>query len=676
MEGISFIIFSSNNAGTIERSIKSVIQTIPSNYKHYSIIVFDKSSTDGTAGVLEKIGEKFNTISVIYDQKDGVEIQQLFHDDQAEYIIVLDAGVILKEGCIGNLLSVLTKSKNVLLAGAKVNLLNHTLNRAGRVHEACSSKNSGLENIRHTYRHLPDSLPLAQIASEPEILKTMCYGIRNKDLHDLFPDGTDLRELTLKELCLRIRQHEGKIRYQPDAAVIKLNENEAPGFMFAIFDPDSDINEGIPGLNEEMQRIREDLEIALANNRITEVFSTGNSGFKEHFRLENLPGRIQDHCIRINKFKKEGRVIFPSLSFKDKTSLIVKAEVESLEMTSLFLKYKTKSEPSYSLKKSYTSNIFPGRQLVLFSFISDHLSGELGFELSNLTDDFIIRSVKIYSYDNPDRENSLVSVIIPCFNQGEFLDETLDSLKNIDKNKYELIIVDDGSNDPVTLAKFRELESGGYSIHHQKNKGLGAARNMGIRLAKGNYILPLDSDNKIRPVYIDRGIEILDMHPETGVVYGDVQRFGDSDRIVFVPEFDPVRLLIENTIDACALFRKEIWEQVGGYEEHMVGYQDWAFWMAITATENWSFSHIDDVVFDYRIRQGSMVSNTKRYHWEMVDHMLTTNISFFRREFRKLYKNYYQTFGIHSTTRITGHETLFGSIGIHFRHFLGRFRKK
>jgi glycosyltransferase involved in cell wall biosynthesis len=672
MEGISFIIFSSNNVCTIERSVKSVIQTIPSNFKHFSITIFDKTSADGTAGILKKLQGIIDNFSVVFDRPDGIEIQHLFNDDQAEYIIVLDAGVILDEGCIAGLVSALKKSEDILLAGAKVSLFNHTLIRAGRVHEVSSKKDKGLSVIRHTYRHLPDSLPLAQIASEPEIMKTMCYAIRNKDLHDLFPGGTGLEELNLKELCLRIRQKGGRIRYQPDAAVIKMNENAPPGFMFAISQPDYDNNnnDNIPGLEEEMDRIRQDLEIALAEKRILEIFSTGSSGFKGNFRLENARGEIRGDGIRINKIKGQGRIIFPLLQYKDKTTLIVKAEVGSKENTTLYLNYKTRSDHDFSQKKSFALNVFPGRQLVLFSFLSDHLYGELSFELKDLAGDFIVNSVKVYSYENPSRKRSMVSVIIPCFNQGEFLDDALDSLKKIDKEKYEVIIVNDGSDDPGTLEKFRELESRGYFVHHQKNKGLGAARNEGIRLAKGNYILPLDSDNKIRPIYIDRGIEILDMHPETGVVYGDVQRFGDSDRLIIVQEFNPVRLLMENTIDACALFRKEVWEQVGGYEENMVGYQDWAFWLAIAATENWGFYHIDDVVFDYRIRSGSMVSNTKRYHYEMLDHMLVSNISFFRREFRKLYSQKFYGADASALKRNSGHETLLGSIRIHVKHFI------
>jgi glycosyltransferase involved in cell wall biosynthesis len=676
MEGISFIIFSSNNSRTIGRSIKSVIQTIPSTFKHFSITVFDQSSIDGSAGIIKKTGEKYKPLSVVFDSPDGLTIQQVFNDNLAEYIIVLDANTVLEEGGIVNLISTLEKSEDILMAGAKVKMYNHTLTRAGRVYGTFCENEEGPEPFRQTYYHLPDSLPMAQIICEPDIISTLCYAMRSKDFHDLYPDGSDLRKLNLRELCFRIKQKGGRVCYQPKASVLKLIDFIPKGFMFNIDSPESTEIIALPDIEQEADRIRKDIETALAQKRIEEFFSSKKSGFNGYFSLENAHGNVLKDLIKIKSSDQVTIIGFPALKYYDKSTLIVVAEIESHEKTSLLLKYKTKADPSFSDKKSYNSRIFPGRQIILFSFVSDHLSGNFHFELEQVCQEITFRSIEIYCYIDPRRLKSMVSVVIPCYNHGEFLDEAVGSLEGVDKEKYEVIIVDDGSDDPATTEKLRELETKGYFVLHQENKGLGAARNEGIRMAKGNYILPLDSDNKLRPIYISRGIEILDMHPDTGVIYGDVQQFGNSDNMVNVPEFDPKALLIQNFIDACALFRKEVWEQVGGYEENMVGYQDWAFWMAIAATENWSFYHIDDIVFDYRIRQGSMVSNTKRYHYALSDYMLAKNISFFRREFQKLYfqnKNNNHTVPI----RRGGHETLLGSIRIHLQHFFTtRIRRK
>jgi glycosyltransferase involved in cell wall biosynthesis len=417
--------------------------------------------------------------------------------------------------------------------------------------------------------------------------------------------------------------------------------------------------------------------ISITENRSRCLFSSLKEGFKWNFKIEGAPFSVAKDKLKLRTTNRLVNIYFTVPSIQNNYSLLVIAEVESQEKSTLRLKYKTKSEPFYSDKKSYSRHVSAGRQLMQFSLITDHLSGELCFELAELRKEFVFRSLEIFSNANPRREKSMVSVVIPCYNQGEFLDEALEGLNGADKGKFEVIIVNDGSDDPPTLEKFRDLELKGYFIVHQENKGLGAARNEGIRHAKGNYILPLDCDNKIRPVYIERGIEILDMHPDQGVVYGDVQRFGDSDEIVRVPEFDPKKLIIKNCIDACAVYRKEIWEQVGGYEEKMkvAGYEDWAFWLDIAATKKWNFFHLDEIAFEYRMRSGSMVTNTKRYHEELANYMFVKNIDFIRLEYHKLYQQKSYQKRTLKPCRNKDYDTVLGCMRIHLNHFLKQFLK-
>lgn len=677
MEGISFVIFSSNNARTIGRSIKSIIQTMPPGFKQFSITVFDKASSDGTAGVLKKLCSEYDNISVVYDKTDGLAVQQVFHDNMAGYILVTDASAFFEKGCISELISALDEDENILLTGAKVRLYNHTLSNAGRINENIIGFDETKAFIRHLYHHLPESLPLSQIPFEPEIISTLCYAIRSNDFNLLFPANTSLRDLTLGELCFRIRHKRGRIRYVPGAVMTRLHDNASPGFMFAINPADLPKFKLIPGFEEMPSRINEDIRVALAQNLVSEVFSSKKSGFKGNFILEKATGSVFNDHIHINKSGGQARIYFPRMNYEEQTNLIIMAELEVNDRTSMLLKYATKTDPVYSDKKSYLAHLYTGKQFRVFAMPAGHMTGELCFEFPAETGNVSVRNIEIYKYADLPREKSLISIVIPCYNHGEFLDEALESLKRTSKEKYEVIIVNDGSNDPQTLEKFRELESKGYFVVHQENKGLGAARNEGIRLARGNYILPLDSDNRIRPVYIERGIEILDMHPGIGVVYGDVQRFGDSDDLVEIPEFDPVLQMMQNTIDACAMFRKEVWEEICGYEENMVGYQDWAFWMAIAATENWGFFHIDDIVFDYRIRKGSMVSNTKRYHSELRNYILTRNISFVGKAFQKLYTKHEAVKLSMTARKVTGHETVMGSLRIHWRNFIdARFKRK
>ncbi|MGL5195420.1 MAG: glycosyltransferase family A protein, partial [Chroococcales cyanobacterium] len=116
-----------------------------------------------------------------------------------------------------------------------------------------------------------------------------------------------------------------------------------------------------------------------------------------------------------------------------------------------------------------------------------------------------------------------VSVIIPCYNQGEFVLEAIASVESCQDPVYEILIVNDGSTSPVTQKVLTYLEKKGYQVIHQSNQGLAAARNTGIKKAQGRYILPLDADNKIKPDYITEAVAILDEHPEVGVVYGNAE---------------------------------------------------------------------------------------------------------------------------------------------------------
>ena len=100
-----------------------------------------------------------------------------------------------------------------------------------------------------------------------------------------------------------------------------------------------------------------------------------------------------------------------------------------------------------------------------------------------------------------------ISIIIPCYNMGSFVDEAIQSVQQYpDDEVYEIIVVNDGSNDSITINKLKEIEDSGIRVIHQKNKGLGNARNMGVEAAQGIYILPLDADNKILPEYISEGM--------------------------------------------------------------------------------------------------------------------------------------------------------------------------
>ena len=205
-----------------------------------------------------------------------------------------------------------------------------------------------------------------------------------------------------------------------------------------------------------------------------------------------------------------------------------------------------------------------------------------------------------------------VSVAIPCFNHGEFLQEAVTSVTNIKRDDVELIVVDDGSTDDRTRAEMDKLSAEGIHVIRQENKGLAAARNAAIAASGGEYILPLDADNRLRPAYIDHGIRILDNEPRVGVVYGDAEYIGTRSGRWRVGPFERRRLIESNYIDACAIIRRSVWIENNGYDHTMPiqGAEDWDFWLS-TLEHGWQFAYVPEVLFDYRVAEESMITRLR-----------------------------------------------------------------
>lgn len=227
---------------------------------------------------------------------------------------------------------------------------------------------------------------------------------------------------------------------------------------------------------------------------------------------------------------------------------------------------------------------------------------------------------------------------------GNYIVEATQSVQQYpDDEIYEIIVVNDGSDDTNTINKLQQLEDKGIKIIHQENKGLGNARNTGIWAAKGEYILPLDADNKILPDYITQSIEILDKFSAISIVYGNALFFGDVNEIKKIHEFSIEELLKENYIDACAVFRKAMWETVGGFDERMpvMGWEDWDFWLR-AFFKGFKFKHIDKVLFEYRVRHDSMIQTTKNHQEELINYIFNKPELADARELRKSFQRLYE----------------------------------
>ncbi|EFA7890871.1 glycosyltransferase, partial [Escherichia coli] len=206
--------------------------------------------------------------------------------------------------------------------------------------------------------------------------------------------------------------------------------------------------------------------------------------------------------------------------------------------------------------------------------------------------------------------NELVSIIIPLYNQGEYIEETLNSVKQQSYSNYELIIVDDGSNDQFTIEKIKELRFKGYTIISKQNGGLASARNEGIRNATGKYIIVLDSDDIIHRDYIKNLLEVI-TNTKARIVYSKALLFEYRTGMWMLPSFTMRRMLKSNIIFCSAMYYREDWFNVGGYDESLrTGLEDWDFWLSLIGlynNHNDIVARVNKPLFFYRIRRNSML---------------------------------------------------------------------
>lgn len=210
-----------------------------------------------------------------------------------------------------------------------------------------------------------------------------------------------------------------------------------------------------------------------------------------------------------------------------------------------------------------------------------------------------------------------VAVLIPCFDDGATLEQAVDSALGQDE-AAEVVVVDDGSTDPATLAAFDRLAARGVRVVHQPNRGPGAARMAALGATSAPAVLPLDADDLLPPGALRSLREALDAHPEVGAVWGWYQRFGQGSWVQRTsPRLDPWHITHQNDL-APALFRRSALALVGGWGLRSA-YEDWDLWMAL-AEHGVPGLGIPRVTYHYRLHGLRRLGEASRGHGsERVD---------------------------------------------------------
>jgi len=221
-----------------------------------------------------------------------------------------------------------------------------------------------------------------------------------------------------------------------------------------------------------------------------------------------------------------------------------------------------------------------------------------------------------------------VTIVIPSYRHAHYLKECLESLVGQTFAAWKAIVVDDHSPDEEQIRKV--VEGFGDAririVRHEKNSGLGASRNTGIREADTEFVLPLDSDDKLALDCLESMVPVLAADPTLDCVFPNVQKFGRSNELTVFhgPEGGANLVRVEDTLPgAGTMMRRVFWERVGRYDEAEVmrhGREDFEFYIR-AFQKNVNAAKVDKPLYLYRISHTSMATACALHDDEVFDYI-------------------------------------------------------
>jgi glycosyltransferase involved in cell wall biosynthesis/nucleoside-diphosphate-sugar epimerase len=218
-----------------------------------------------------------------------------------------------------------------------------------------------------------------------------------------------------------------------------------------------------------------------------------------------------------------------------------------------------------------------------------------------------------------DTDGPLVSVVTPYYNSSKTIQETINSVLGQTLQNFEYIIVDDGSESKEAKALDSIKHPKVKTVHLKENIGNGspaAARNIGILMAKGKYVVCLDADDMIEPTYLEKGVVALETHPWLGLFSTNTKAFGVINEEWDYTDYSPRELFRNNMIITAAMFRREIWRELGGYKED-IGYEDWEMWINMAEHGHFAF-RLKEHLFNYRTAESSRFTEDRKKHESII----------------------------------------------------------
>ncbi len=205
-----------------------------------------------------------------------------------------------------------------------------------------------------------------------------------------------------------------------------------------------------------------------------------------------------------------------------------------------------------------------------------------------------------------------VTVVIPCINQGKFIQECIDSLHRQTLQDWTAIVLDDCSTDGVTPALCDAVAGPKVKVVHlPRNHGRALVRNVGVEMAETEAIANLDADDRLAPDFLATLVPMLLERETVGMAYADLQRFGARSDVIPSGPFDRRELYLRGGLSQFCVFRKSALIKAGGYRrEFTTGGEDKDFCLSIVDA-GYEIAHVAKPLYEYRCHSESWSSTQK-----------------------------------------------------------------
>lgn len=233
-----------------------------------------------------------------------------------------------------------------------------------------------------------------------------------------------------------------------------------------------------------------------------------------------------------------------------------------------------------------------------------------------------------------------VSIIIPYYNAGLTIQETIDSIINQSYSNFDIWIINDGSTDPESIEKLNEFQNlERITVLHQENAGPSLARNIAIKQTNAEFILPIDADNTIKKDALSHFINIAIKNESYDAFHGDIQFFGKKNSYFKREEYSHVKALLVSQIDTCALIRRSVFDNGLEYDAFLskLGLEDWEFWINFHKI-GFKSLYINYALFNMRVEYSSRTYLVANKNLDIIrEYVFKKHIGYFAENYKNLF---------------------------------------